>query len=174
MSNPIYLAIVEINPSGDGYTVVAMNEKIVLQGDEYHDKVHDQFEGIKVALEYLDLPYKVETHEFDEDAEQWFDWDYQPDQDETLTEYLIKIRKQQLKGGEVKEEEQEVWLYNGGKAYYLHLYQNGRTWVVECKYGKRDNTLRTAQLASGAPFDVAYKIYAKRLKEKTNSGYEEE
>jgi hypothetical protein len=87
---------IEFNPDGDTYDVYFVDEKPLMQGDYYHDKVTDMFEGVKVYLhgvlneEFNVVTIKAETKEGDE----FWNYDYEFDfKTETLSKYIKRISK---------------------------------------------------------------------------------
>jgi hypothetical protein len=86
---------IRFNPNGDSYDVYFVDDKPLMQGDCYHDKVTDLFVGIKIYLtailneEFRVVEIKAETKKDDE----YYDYDYQYDINETLSKYLKRIGK---------------------------------------------------------------------------------
>jgi len=86
---------IEFNSSGEPYDVYFVDDEPLMQGDYYHNKVTDMFEGFKVYLhqvlkeEFRVVEIKAETKKDDE----YYDYDYQYDLNETLSKYLKRIGK---------------------------------------------------------------------------------
>ncbi len=88
------LTYIKLEPSSDGYDILFANEKLLIQGDDYHDKISYQWEGIQAYLDEFDSDYTVEEIELEPKNSKlsFFDYDYLPD-DESLTVYLARIKK---------------------------------------------------------------------------------
>jgi len=84
---------IEFNSSSEPYDVYFVDEKPLMQGDYDHDRVTDMFAGIRIYLaamfneEFRVVEIKAETKKDDE----YYDYDYQYDLNETLSKYLKRI-----------------------------------------------------------------------------------
>jgi len=89
------LTRIEVNPSGDGYLSIFLNGNLLIHGDDYHDKIRDQYNGIKAYLEHVGEKFKEEKIALDVKTgdQEWSDYDYMPDTEETLDEYLTKMKE---------------------------------------------------------------------------------
>lgn len=87
---------IKFNPEGDSYDVYFVDDKLLMQGDDYHDKVSDMFEGIKLYLnEVLNEEFSVvEMEAKTKNGDEFWNYDYNVDsQIETLRKYLKRICK---------------------------------------------------------------------------------
>jgi len=86
---------IRFNPNGDSYDVYFVDDKPLMQGDYYDDKVTDMFAGIRIYLavmfneEFSLVKIEAETKEVNE---LWYRH-CQFDINETLSKYLKRIGK---------------------------------------------------------------------------------
>lgn len=86
---------ITFNPNGDSYGVFFLDDKLLFQGDYYHDKIESHMKGIQIYLdfgkeEFSIVQWNAET--IDVDVVFW-DYDYQADVNETLPKYFKRIEK---------------------------------------------------------------------------------
>ena len=86
---------ITFNPKGDSYDVFFLDGNLLFQGDYYHDKITDRFDGVKAYLSFMKEEYSSErwNAETTDDSVEYWDYDFQADIDETLEKYLNRIEK---------------------------------------------------------------------------------
>ena len=87
--------ILTVNPHGDGYTHLYLDNNLICQGDYYHDKIEDYIKGyiqgythaynVAQAHEITQLKIEVENIGFDKD-----EWEYENFSAEEYLEDTIK------------------------------------------------------------------------------------
>lgn len=85
------LTYIQINPDGDSYDIIAVDDKILISGDYYHDKISSQFEGIKLYLDHEGIEYTVVEKRFPE-IEDEDPYEASPST-ESLKKYLSQLQK---------------------------------------------------------------------------------
>jgi len=63
------LKTININPVGDGCSYLFVDGKYVTGGDDYHDKIDEQIEGIKTFLDKMEFEYSYESIKIE--SEHW-------------------------------------------------------------------------------------------------------
>lgn len=58
------LTYIQINPDGDSYDIIAVDDMVITYGDDYHYKIWHQFEGIKAYLMCLKEDFVVIRRNF--------------------------------------------------------------------------------------------------------------
>lgn len=58
------LTYIQIDPDSDSYDIIAVDDMIITYGDDYHDKIWHQFEGIKAYLMCLKEDFVVVRKNF--------------------------------------------------------------------------------------------------------------
>ena len=88
------LTLITLDSSYDSYYVFYVDDKIFCEGDDYHEKISDKFEGIKNFLTFSGIPFEAVQLDFDTKGEDCcYDFDYQPKKDEPLKAYLKRVKK---------------------------------------------------------------------------------
>lgn len=90
--------ILTVNPYGDGYTHLYLDNNLICQGDYYHNKIEDYIRGyidgykhthdVAEAFEITKLEVEVEYINFDKD-----DWEYEDFSGEKSLNLTIKKLK---------------------------------------------------------------------------------
>jgi hypothetical protein len=58
------LTYIQLDPDGDSYDIIAVDNLIIEYGDDYHDKIYHQFEGIKTFLKSQKIEFTVVNKKF--------------------------------------------------------------------------------------------------------------
>lgn len=86
---------ITFNPSGEGDDVFFLDGKLLFQGDYYHDKITDRFDGVKAYLSFMKEEYSHErwNAETKDQSSYFWEYDYQADGSVTLENYFKRIGK---------------------------------------------------------------------------------
>lgn len=94
MESVINLTMIALDVKYDPYYVLYVDGEKFDEGDDYHEKLSYKFEGIKEFLKFAKIPFKAYELNFNtkEDAS-YSDWQFQPKENESLYQYLKRVRK---------------------------------------------------------------------------------
>ena len=88
------LTLITLDVSYEPYYIIYVDGKRFAHGDDYHEKLADKFEGIKNFLEFAKIPFEAEELDFNTKNDfTYYDYDYQPKDNETLEKYLKRVNK---------------------------------------------------------------------------------
>ena len=86
---------IQLNPDGDGYLMIFIDQTKFSEGDEYHDKIFHKYNAVIELLDFMKVKYDVEKLDMlvkVEDVE-YYDLDFQPERDEPLGKFIKRMSK---------------------------------------------------------------------------------
>jgi len=89
------LTQITLDPKYDAYYILFVDGQKWEDGDDYHDKISYKIEGIVEFLKFTKTDFEFEEIKLEakDDESSYYDFDYQPNLDESLEKYLNRIKK---------------------------------------------------------------------------------
>lgn len=86
------LTQITLDPSSDSYYILFVDQEKQNEGDDYHTKLSNKIEGIRDFLGFIKYDFSFEEIKL-ENSEEYYEFDYQPEIDEKLDDYIKRLKE---------------------------------------------------------------------------------
>ena len=87
------LTKITLDPYSDSYYILFVDENKFDEGDDYHTKLSYKIEGIQEFLTFTKTKFSFEEIKLENDGEGYYEFDYQPEENEKLDAYLNRLKR---------------------------------------------------------------------------------